>query len=128
MNQTNAPYELTVDVRTEYLDEQSDPARDRYVFAYHITLSNTGQIGLMLLSRHWIISDGNGDTRVVRGEGVVGKQPRLQPGESFKYSSGAMLETPVGAMEGSYSLLADDGEHFDSTIPAFTLAMPNVLQ
>ena len=117
---------IEVDVETSYLEEQSDPA-NRFVFSYTITLRNEGQVPAKLLTRHWIITDANGKVQEVRGDGVVGEQPHLKPGQGFRYSSGAMLETPVGAMQGSYQMVADDGEQFDAPIAPFRLAMPGIL-
>jgi ApaG protein len=120
-------YKITVEVATNYIDDQSEPDVDRYVFAYTITISNHGNIPAQLLSRHWIITDANGKVQEVSGDGVVGVQPRLNPGEKFSYSSGAVLETPVGAMQGSYRMEAENGTSFDAPIPPFTLAVPGVL-
>lgn len=120
-------YEINVDVATNYIDDQSEPDAGRYVFAYTITISNRGNIPAQLLSRHWIITDANGKVQEVSGDGVVGVQPRLNPGEKFSYSSGAVLETPVGAMQGSYRMEAENGTSFDAPIPPFTLAVPGVL-
>lgn len=119
---------IRVDVETNYLDEQSDPNEHRYVFAYTITIRNEGHVPAKLLSRRWLITDANGKVLEVRGEGVVGEQPHLQPGQGFRYSSGTVLETPVGAMEGTYFMRTDDGQDFDAPIAAFRLAMPGVLQ
>ena len=118
---------IRVDVETSYLPEQSDPAEPRYVFAYTITIRNEGRAPARLLTRHWIITDANGKVQEVRGEGVVGEQPYLKPGQGFRYSSGAVIETPVGVMQGSYQMIADDGQHFDTPIAPFRLAMPGVL-
>ena len=118
---------LKITVETHYLAEQSEPESERYVFAYTITIQNTGEVAARLLDRHWIITDANGKVQEVNGEGVVGEQPYLQPGEGFRYSSGAILETPVGAMQGSYRMVADDGQHFDAPIAPFRLAMPGLL-
>ena len=118
---------IAVNVDTRYLEDQSDPGESRYVFAYTITIRNEGQVPARLLTRHWVITDANGKVKEVRGEGVVGEQPYLLPGQGFRYSSGAVLETPVGAMQGSYQMLADDGAHFDAPIAPFTLAMPGLL-
>jgi ApaG protein len=120
-------YEISIEVSTDYVHEQSEPKVDRYVFAYTITILNRGQMPAKLLSRHWVITDANGKTQEVKGEGVVGEQPHLNPGEMFRYSSGAVLETPVGAMQGSYRMCADNGTQFDAPIPPFTLAVPGVL-
>ena len=121
------PYRIQVQVKTNYLDDQSDPNADRYVFAYTITIANTGREPARLLDRHWIITDANGKVEEVKGEGVVGKQPYLRPGEAFRYTSGAVLKTPVGSMQGSYGMLSDDGTRFDAKINPFSLAVPNRL-
>jgi ApaG protein len=109
------------------MDDQSEPEADRYVFAYTITISNKGEVPATLLSRHWIITDANGKVQEVSGDGVVGEQPHLNPGERFRYSSGAVLETPVGAMQGLYRMKTDEGESFDAPIEPFTLAVPGLL-
>lgn len=123
----NINYEIRIQVATQYVDDQSEPDIDRYVFAYTITIENTGDVPAQLLRRHWVITDANGKVQEVSGDGVVGEQPRLNPGETYRYSSGAVLETPVGAMQGSYRMQADDGIDFDAPIPPFTLAVPGVL-
>ena len=110
-----------------FLAEQSDPEANRYVFAYTITLENIGSMAARLISRHWLITDSDGKEQEVRGLGVVGEQPLLQPGESFQYTSGCQLETPVGVMRGSYQMEAEDGIAFEVEIPAFTLAAPRTL-
>lgn len=120
-------HDIRVSARTAYLREQSEPERDRYVFAYTITIENAGTATAQLISRHWIITDALGKVQEVRGDGVVGEQPVLAPGTSFEYTSGAVLETPVGTMQGSYQMVADDGSGFDAAIPTFRLAVPNVL-
>src|ERR1044071_1209770 len=120
-------HKIRVDVDTAYLDEQSDPSERRYVFSYTITIRNEGAVPAKLLTRHWVITDSNGKVQEVRGDGVVGEQPHLRPGEGFQYTSGTMLETPVGTMHGSYQMLADDGTRFDATIKPFTLSIPRVL-
>jgi ApaG protein len=120
-------HNIKVEVDTSYIEEQSLPQQDRYVFAYTITIRNEGEVPARLLTRHWVITDANGKTNEVRGEGVVGEQPYLKPGESFRYTSGTLLETPVGSMEGSYQMVADDGEQFDAEIPPFTLSIPRTL-
>jgi ApaG protein len=120
-------HRITIDVDTQYLEDQSDPAERRFVFAYTITIRNRGAMPAKLLTRHWIITDANGKVQEVRGEGVVGEQPHLKPGQGFRYTSGAVLETPVGSMHGSYQMLADDGVRFDAKIPAFTLAIPGTI-
>ena len=122
-----APHKIRVEVDTSYLEEQSDPKERRYVFSYTITIRNEGSVPARLLTRHWIITDSNGKVQEVRGDGVVGEQPYLKPGQGFRYSSGAVLETPVGAMQGSYQMVGDDGEQFDAPIAAFRLAMPGLL-
>ncbi len=123
----SAPHKIRIEVETSYLGEQSDPSEQRYVFAYTITIRNEGGSPATLLTRHWIITDANGAVKEVRGEGVVGEQPRLEPGQGFRYSSGAILETPVGTMEGSYQMVDEQGERFDAPIPLFRLAMPGIL-
>ena len=122
------PYAIRIEVETAYLDEQSDPKERRYVFSYTITIRNEGSVSAKLLTRHWVITDANGKVQEVRGDGVVGEQPHLKPGQGFRYSSGAVLETPVGAMQGSYQMVTDEGEQFDAPIAAFRLAMPGLLQ
>ena len=121
-------HKIRVDVETSYLDEQSDPRERRFVFSYTITIRNEGQVPARLLTRHWVITDANGKVEEVRGDGVVGEQPHLKPGQGFRYSSAAIIETPVGVMQGSYQMLADDGKAFDAPIAPFRLAMPGVLQ
>ncbi len=121
------PYSIQIRVKTDYLDMESDPNAARFVFAYTITISNAGRVSARLLNRHWIITDANGKVQEVSGDGVVGEQPHLNPGEEFRYSSGAVLETPVGAMQGLYRMEADNGVNFDAPIAPFTLAVPGVL-
>jgi ApaG protein len=120
-------YEFDIDVATRYLDEQSEPEQDRYVFAYTIHIRNNGSVPAQLLGRHWVITDANGVVQEVSGEGVVGEQPWLQPGEDFSYTSGAVLQTNLGTMQGCYDMLADDGTRFEALIPAFTLCVPRTL-
>lgn len=120
-------YQLDIQVETLYLEQESNPEESRYVFAYTITISNTGEVAAKLISRHWIVTDANNKVQEVKGEGVVGAQPHLKPGESFRYTSASMIETPVGCMEGSYQMLADDGHEFDAPIPVFNLSTPNIL-
>ncbi len=120
-------YNTQVEVETRYLPDQSDPAQNRYVFAYTITIVNQGSVAAKLLTRHWIITDAEGKVQEVRGEGVVGEQPYLKPGDGFRYTSGTILETPIGSMQGSYQMIADDGTEFDAEIPPFNLAVPNTL-
>ena len=124
---TERSCDIRIHVATDYVDEQSEPDADRYVFAYTITISNTGDVAAQLISRHWVITDANGKVQEVSGDGVVGEQPHLNPGEEFQYSSGAVLETPVGAMQGLYRMKADNGVSFDAPIAPFTLAVPGVL-
>jgi len=119
--------DIRIQVATSYIDVESEPASDRYVFAYTITISNNGDVAAQLISRHWIITDANGKVQEVNGDGVVGEQPYLNPGEEFRYSSGAVLETPVGAMQGLYRMQADGGISFDAPIAPFTLAVPGLL-
>jgi ApaG protein len=126
MNQ-DPRYNISVSVETEFLPEQSDPEHDRYVFAYTVTVVNEGDVAAQLLTRHWIIRDANEKIEEVRGDGVIGEQPRLEPGKGFRYTSGTMIETPVGTMGGSYQMLADDGTRFDAEIPEFSLNMPRTL-
>jgi ApaG protein len=118
---------ISVSAQSTYLAEQSDPARSRFVFGYTITIENTGRVTAQLISRHWIITDALGKVQEVRGEGVVGEQPVLMPGAVFEYSSGAVLETPLGKMEGSYQMIGEDGLPFEASIETFRLAVPNVL-
>ncbi|MCZ6802519.1 MAG: Co2+/Mg2+ efflux protein ApaG [Proteobacteria bacterium] len=120
-------HDISIMTKTSYIPGQSLPEVDRYVFAYTITVSNTGLIAATLLRRHWLITDANCKVQEVRGEGVVGKQPHIKPGESFQYTSAAVLETPVGCMQGTYEMLADDGVEFDAPIPVFNLSMPNTI-
>jgi ApaG protein len=120
-------YDIKVAVRTQFVPQQSDAESSRFVFAYTITISNAGRVPAKLLTRHWVITDANGKVQEVRGEGVVGEHPHLAPGEAFRYTSGTVLETPIGAMEGSYQMLADDGTRFDAPIAPFRLAVPGVL-
>jgi ApaG protein len=120
-------YDITIVSRSAYLADQSDPSRNQYAFAYTIRVTNTGSITAQLLSRHWIITDGDHHVQEVKGLGVVGQQPTLKPGESFEYTSGASLPTAVGTMRGTYQMVADDGHTFDAEIPVFTLSVPRVL-
>lgn len=120
-------YQIDVEVVSRHLPEQSRPEQERYAFAYTVTLHNSGAVPAKLLTRHWIITDGNGKVQEVHGQGVIGEQPTLAPGESFRYTSGCVMETPVGTMHGSYQMVAGDGHHFDAVIPPFMLAVPRVL-
>lgn len=120
-------YEISVEPVATYLPEQSDPDNSRFVFSYRITIRNIGSAAAQLVSRYWIITDANNLTQEVRGLGVIGQQPLLQPGESFEYSSGTALSTPVGTMRGTYQMLSEDGESFEVKIPEFVLSIPRVL-
>ena len=120
-------YDIAVSAATRYLAEQSDEGTGRYVFAYTITIRNQGSMAAQLLARHWVITDAQGLVQEVRGEGVVGAQPMLGPGESYEYTSGTSIATPVGTMHGEYQMVADDGTRFDAPIPPFTLSVPRVL-
>ena len=120
-------YRIDVLVETEFLPDQSSAEYKRWVFAYHIRILNRGAMTARLLTRHWVITDGEERVREVHGEGVVGEQPSIAPGQEFQYSSGAVLQTEVGSMQGSYQMLAEDGTCFDAPIPAFTLAVPRAL-
>jgi len=120
-------YQLHVTVETQYIASQSDPAVGKFVFAYSITITNSGSQAAQLLSRHWIITDANNSVHEVKGEGVVGEQPTIGPDSSFSYTSGTLLATDVGHMQGSYQMLGEDGHLFDIDIPAFSLAPPHTL-
>ena len=124
---SNNDYQFDIAVNSHFLDDQSVPEEGRYVFAYTIHIRNQGKHPARLLGRHWLITDGNGKVREVVGEGVVGEQPWLRPGEGFEYTSGAVLETDIGTMRGSYDILADDGTRFAAPIPPFTLSIPRTL-
>lgn len=123
----DASYQLDIRVSARFLDDQSQPTDNRFVFAYTITIENRGSVPARLVSRHWLITDANGKVEEVRGDGVVGEQPWMRPGDSFEYTSGAVLETAVGTMRGSYQMLADDGTRFEAPIPQFTLSVPRTL-
>ena len=118
---------INVEIMPAYIADQSDPSNDHYVFSYTVTIRNEGNRPARLLTRHWIITDGDGQVQEVHGEGVIGEQPRLSPGEHFEYTSGTFMNTPVGTMHGSYQMITDAGETFDAEIPNFTLAVPNTL-
>ena len=120
-------YEVTVEPVARFLADQSDPAKDQYVFTYTIKITNTGDVEAQLLSRHWIITDADHKVQEVKGLGVVGQQPVLKPGESFEYTSGASIPTNVGTMQGTYQMMAADGKAFDAPIPLFTLSVPRTL-
>jgi len=119
-------HDIKINITTRYLAEQSDTNEERYMFAYTVTITNTGNIGVQLISRHWIITDANNSIQEVRGIGVVGEQPHLAPGEGYEYTSGTPLPTPIGTMRGSYLMLADDGTEFDKTIEEFLLSVPGL--
>ena len=120
-------YEIAVAVKSAYLADQSDPSRSQYVFAYTVTITNRGDVAAQLIGRHWVITDADHQVQEVKGLGVVGQQPLLQPGESFEYTSGTSLATAVGTMRGTYQMVAENGEAFDADIPLFTLSVPRVL-
>jgi ApaG protein len=120
-------YRIDVAVQSVYIDDESEPDANKYVFAYTVTIRNVGTVPAQLLTRHWTITDADGKVQEVRGEGVVGEQPRIVPGEDFQYTSAALIETPVGTMAGSYQMVADDGVSFDAEIPLFRLSIPNIL-
>jgi ApaG protein len=120
-------YDISVQAAATFVPEQSDEQENRYVFSYTITITNTGGIAAQLLRRHWIITDASNQVQEVSGLGVVGEQPYLRPGESFQYSSGSSIATPVGTMRGSYQMVAEDGTKFDASIPEFVLSVPRVL-
>jgi len=122
-----AKNKIVVEATPYFIAAQSAPEQDRYVFAYTITISNQGEVPAKLLSRHWLITDANGKIQEVRGEGVIGEQPYLRPGETFTYTSGAMIETSVGTMQGIYTMRSDEGDSFDAPIPRFTLSIPRTL-
>lgn len=120
-------YQVSVQPRVTFLEDQSDPGKSHFVFAYTITVTNTGNVAAQLVSRHWIITDGENRVQEVKGAGVIGQQPVLKPGESFEYTSGASIPTAVGTMRGSYQMMAEDGTAFDAPIPPFTLSIPRTL-
>ncbi|WP_090692776.1 Co2+/Mg2+ efflux protein ApaG [Nitrosomonas sp. Nm34] len=120
-------YDINILVRTTYLPEQSDEEADRHVFSYTITISNTGNVASQLISRHWIITSGDGNIHEVRGLGVVGEQPLIKPGDTFEYTSGTTIPSLAGTMKGSYQMVAEDGFHFTVDIPEFILSVPRVL-
>ncbi|NDP42542.1 MAG: Co2+/Mg2+ efflux protein ApaG [Aromatoleum sp.] len=120
-------YDVSVAAKVHYVADQSDPSGNQYVFAYTITIANTGTVPAQLVSRHWIITDSDRHVQEVRGLGVVGQQPLLKPGESFEYTSGASIPTPVGTMRGTYQMVAEDGQAFDAEIAPFTLSVPRIL-
>ena len=119
--------DIKVSVETQYLEEQSDSMEDRHVFVYTVTIENKGDTSAQLISRHWIITDSNQKVQEVKGEGVVGEQPYLHPGTRFSYTSGTVLETPLGTMRGSYQMLAEDGSEFEAEIKEFLLSAPRII-
>jgi ApaG protein len=121
------PTAISVEVESRYVEEASTPTEQRYVFSYTITIRNRGDTPATLLTRHWVITDGHNKVQEVRGEGVVGEQPHIAPGDTFRYTSGTVLDTPIGTMEGSYQMVSDDGSRFDAPIPLFTLIQPHSL-
>lgn len=125
--QQGSPYRIIVEAQSQYVPDQSKPDDNHFVFAYTITVRNEGRVAAQLLSRRWVITDSNGKVREVEGEGVVGEQPHVKPGEGFQYTSGAVLETSVGTMRGSYQMLAEDGSTFEARIPEFTLSIPRTI-
>ncbi len=120
-------YKINVEVKPAYIEEQSDPGQQQYVFSYTVTIVNDGKVPAKLMTRHWVITDGHGHIQEVKGDGVVGKQPYLRPGEAYQYTSGTLMNTPTGSMQGSYQMRADDGIEFDAPIPEFYLVVPNTL-
>ncbi|TDV49062.1 ApaG protein [Pseudomonas graminis] len=124
---SDSRYQVDVSVETRFLAEQSQPEHNRFAFAYTITVQNNGQLPAKLLSRHWVITDGDGQVEEVRGDGVVGQQPLIQPGQSHTYTSGTVMTTKVGNMQGTYQMLAEDGKRFDAVIAPFRLAVPGAL-
>ncbi len=124
---SNNSYKIDIKVQPAYLENQSDPDNNHYVFSYTVTIKNTGDTAARLLTRHWIITDGDGQVQEVKGDGVIGEQPHLNPGEGFQYTSGTFMNTPFGTMQGSYQMVTDNGEHFDAPVPTFTLSAPNTL-
>ncbi|MDD5579561.1 MAG: Co2+/Mg2+ efflux protein ApaG [Methylobacter sp.] len=124
MNEKN---KILVEATPHFIEAQSSPDKDRYVFAYTITITNVGAVPAKLLNRHWLITDSNGKIQEVKGSGVIGEQPYLKPGESFRYTSGAMIETPVGTMQGEYTMRSDEGDNFSADVPKFTLSIPRIL-
>lgn len=120
-------YECRVEVEVNFIPEQSDIENNQYAFAYHVTIINTGNVAAQLISRHWVVTEANGERKEIRGLGVVGAQPLLKPAEQYVYSSGTLINTPMGEMHGAYQMVAEDGTQFDAVIAPFALAMPRVL-
>jgi ApaG protein len=127
MTATSKKYVFLVSVETAYLSDQSSPDENQYAFSYTITIHNVGSIAAQLISRHWVITDANNQVQEVKGLGVVGAQPLLQPDQKFQYTSGTLLATPIGSMRGTYQIVAEDGTMFDAVIESFTLAVPKML-
>jgi len=125
--ESDKKYEISVSTESQFIPDQSDESKDRYVFSYTVTIRNNGTVPAQLISRHWVITDSRNQVQEVRGLGVVGAQPLLKPGEHFEYTSGTALATPVGVMSGSYQMVAEDGTQFEAPIPEFTLSVPRVL-
>ncbi|NOQ69220.1 MAG: Co2+/Mg2+ efflux protein ApaG [Gammaproteobacteria bacterium] len=123
----NPMNKIDIKVLPAYIANQSDPENNHFVFSYTVTIRNNGSMPAKLLARHWVITDGDGLVQEVKGDGVIGEQPHLQPGESFQYTSGTFMNTPFGTMHGSYQMISDSGEKFDAEIPAFQLSVPNTL-
>lgn len=124
---SDSRYQIDVSITTRYLPEQSQPQQNRFAFAYDVTIANHGELAAQLISRHWLITDGNGQVQEVRGAGVIGEQPRIEPGASHSYSSGTLMATQVGFMQGSYQMIAEDGQPFEAPIAPFRLAVPGSL-
>ena len=124
---TDKKYDIKIASQSRYLPEQSNPEQGVYAFAYTMTITNAGAVPTQLISRHWVIEDGNGQIKEVKGLGVVGHQPLLRPGQTFEYTSGSQIDTPTGTMHGSYLFVTEDGDRFDAPIAAFTLSMPRTL-
>lgn len=124
VNNTRTSHKIAITVKTEYLFDESDAVNDHHVFTYTINIENKGKTAARVLGRHWIITDSDGNTREIRGEGIVGEQPRLNPGENFEYSSFAIINTPIGSMTGSYQMISESGQIFEAEIPTFSLANP----
>ena len=120
-------YQFQISVKTQFIEEQSEPENERFVFAYTVTIENTGELGAKLDSRHWVITDANGEVTEVQGQGVIGEQPFIEPGKSYQYSSGAIINTPIGTMEGNYNMIGQNGVQFEAPIPVFSLTAPGVL-
>lgn len=120
-------HDIRIESQSRYLPEQSNPGQGVYAFAYTVTITNAGAVPTQLISRHWVIEDANGRVKEVKGLGVVGHQPLLRPGQSFEYTSGSQIDTPIGKMHGSYFFVAEDGTRFDQPIAEFELSMPRTL-